>query len=385
MPDPLDQRGEPSCGAAGALAGPDVSIVSEDPTREVRTPLQSGPCGERASTRGPGSGHVGWLRWVIGAGLVLVVACLVLLTCVLPVLPADGSGRILLTILAVLMGLGAGLSASIALARGARFRFAGVEPDLSAVPSEAELAPFLCQLPRLGDAPPSSGAEAIIDPTLVRAVRMAVLQRIRAGRGSTILVTSAEAGSGKTAVSILLGDSLTAGGKRVLLVDVNARHPALGERLGLGPGPGLIEVLRGASTDDQAIRPVGAARLSVLPAGDRSRAGRAAAVEPEALSAYLERWQKAYDVVLLDGGAVLPVGEVLALSRMADGTILVAREGHSRRTDVVEAVNHLVASGARFMGTVFVSSSRRGPGRPRPYRHAPGGPEPSRSSRIVPS
>ncbi|MBN1343897.1 MAG: polysaccharide biosynthesis tyrosine autokinase [Phycisphaerae bacterium] len=272
--------------------------------------------------------------------------------------------RVLLTIGSVFLGLCAGLG--LALIRTTTSQSIH---ELQDVPRTVS-APFLGQLPLIRDRQLEDPEELVVQGEYLRMARTALLQRLDGKHGNTILVTSSDPGSGKTTVSTLLAESLAQCGKKVLLVDADLRKPSVSERLGIRLSPGLIETLKGEISDAEAIVRTDTERLSVIPAGQGWHGNEPELLANGALATCLERWRKDYDIVLLDSSPVLPVADARILARHTDGTIMVVREGHCRRADVVDALAHLVTAGARLMGTIFIGSLRRG-GYKSSYYHYP--------------
>jgi non-specific protein-tyrosine kinase len=60
-----------------------------------------------------------------------------------------------------------------------------------------------------------------------------------------------------------------------------------------------------------------------------------------------------YDLVLIDAPPLLPVTDAAVLASRADGTLLVARVGRTRREQVRKAMEALRAVDARVLGTVL--------------------------------
>ena len=101
--------------------------------------------------------------------------------------------------------------------------------------------------------------------------------------------------------------------------------------------PGLIAVLTGRATDEEAIHKADGAQLWVLPAGaPRPDGADADLLAGESIGACLQRWQTERDLILLDSTAVGPVADTRILSRHADAAILVARQGQCRRGQLLE-------------------------------------------------
>ena len=287
----------------------------------------------------------------------------------------DGDRRIILSVLAMFGGLAAGVS--IAFLRLVLGQSIHEIHDLK----QAVSAPFLGQLPLLANIQTSGDQELSLQGEYMRMIRTALLQRTDGRGGNAILVTSAVAGSGKTTISTLLARSLADCGKRVLLVDADLRNPSVMDRLGLHAERGLVDTLSGRTTDADTIIPSGTDRLSILPAGGDILGDDSPEILADgAFTSCLARWRDEYDIVLFDSSPVLPVADARILSRHVDGTVLVVKEGHCRRSDVVDALTHLVTSGGRLLGTVFIGSLPRDRARSSYYTYPYGGPTRSTSS-----
>ena len=219
--------------------------------------------------------------------------------------------------------------------------------------------PFLGHLPLVRDPERISAQEERRLAECMRMIRTSLLQRLPGGRG-VVLVSSAGPGAGKTAVAMLLARSLAQAGKRVLLVDADIRRPSLATRFNLPAGPGLLDMLARKAREQDVIRTNGQPGLSIVPAGDLYGGG----FEPELLAngemgRSLKRWREAYDVVVLDAPPVLPVADARILAPMADGVLMVVREKHCHRDEVVEAIACIGAAGGRLLGTVFLGDRGR--------------------------
>ena len=64
-----------------------------------------------------------------------------------------------------------------------------------------------------------------------------------------------------------------------------------------------------------------------------------------------------FDVVLIDSPPVLPVADALILSGYADGVLLVAAAGHTRRAELRRAAEKLAQANAPLVGTVLNKAS----------------------------
>jgi receptor protein-tyrosine kinase len=199
---------------------------------------------------------------------------------------------------------------------------------------------------------------------LLRA-RLQFTQRGNGTGGSTILVTSAGASSGKAAVTANLAASLARAGERVVCVDANLRRPGLHRYLGLpSQAPGLSDVLEsGVELDDALVRielappsengakPASErGRLDVLRAG--SPPSRADLLTPEALDSLLEQLRDRADYIIFDSPTLL-VSEFFPLAVKADSVLLVARRGRTTKAQAEAARETLARLGVESVGVVL--------------------------------
>jgi capsular exopolysaccharide synthesis family protein len=145
----------------------------------------------------------------------------------------------------------------------------------------------------------------------------------------SLLITSAEAGEGKSSVALHLALAFAASGTRTVLVETDLRRPQLATRLNLPPGPGLSGLLLTDSPPEEGID-----RLTIGSGGDRVldviHAGPippnpAELLESSRTSLLLESLQSSYDMVVLDGPPALLLSDLVPLMRQVSGILLVAR------------------------------------------------------------
>jgi capsular exopolysaccharide synthesis family protein len=168
---------------------------------------------------------------------------------------------------------------------------------------------------------------------------------------NTIAIASANAGEGKSNVSINLA-AVTAMslGRRVLLIDCDLRRPMVQRSLGLEPKHGLAEILMGRATPDEAIIEVEGTTLDVIGV-------RAQPQNPSELLAsskmreLVNEMSERYDRVFLDTPATLGLPDSKIVSELCDGCLLVVRAGETSRDDVESALE--VLDRRRIVGLVL--------------------------------
>lgn len=260
--------------------------------------------------------------------------------------------RIVYTAMALVLGLGMGGGA--AFLRASRNQAIYTPKDM----------PHPMQVPFLGYIPATRARKSSDDevsPAMVesiRFVRTALLSRLDGEGCTTVLVTSADTGTGKTTFTMMLGKSFAQAGKKVLMIDADFRRMSLTKRFGLPDKSGFIQSLRQRSVSKQHIFPTETSGLSIVPAGKRDDDD--AVFEEIANGVFntcIDELRKQYNIILLDSSPILMLADATILSSYVDGTIMVERELVSRRANVISALAHLGSAGGRLLGTVFIGSS----------------------------
>jgi Mrp family chromosome partitioning ATPase len=153
-----------------------------------------------------------------------------------------------------------------------------------------------------------------------------LLAQYPSGWGQVLLFTSPAPWGGTT--TVLLNLAVTAArqeGRRVAVVDANFRRPALGERLGLGPAPGLREVLSGTVPLAQALQETAQKNLWALMAG-RSEHGPDGRLPLDWLMPTLRQLRQQFNLVFVDAASWNEGSEVSALAATSDAVYMVIHQ-----------------------------------------------------------
>jgi Mrp family chromosome partitioning ATPase len=70
------------------------------------------------------------------------------------------------------------------------------------------------------------------------------------------------------------------------------------------------------------------------------------------MKSVIELLVQKFDYVLFDTPALLPVGDVIALSSLVDGIILITRQAYCKEDDLREACKQLADYKTKFIGVV---------------------------------
>ncbi len=178
---------------------------------------------------------------------------------------------------------------------------------------------------------------------------------------NTCLVVSPGRGDGKTSLACNLATALAQAGRRVLLVDINARNPKVEEAFGLEPGPGLGEVLFGNREPNEIVRQTDYANLYVIGPG-RQRDVVVGKLASRDMVAFFEQAEQAFDHVIIDTPPALLMADAKLLAPVVDGVVVVIGVGASTSGMVQRCLSDMRQIGANVIGLVLnkVKATRGG-------------------------
>jgi Mrp family chromosome partitioning ATPase len=180
----------------------------------------------------------------------------------------------------------------------------------------------------------------------------------RQGLGSDIKVltiASADPGDGKTMLATNLAHTLARQGRAVVLVSSDLRRPEVEKLLGLGQGPGLAEALQDDPIPAVAMLVSINDHLLILPAGmPNKHPGELLASKRLADTIQMLRQM---GIVILDSPPARLSADAIALSAVADATLVVARSGVTRMRSLREVTAGLRRDRVRQLGVVLVGTS----------------------------
>ena len=192
-----------------------------------------------------------------------------------------------------------------------------------------------------------------------RALRTSILMSFAGSPPKTILITSCQAGEGKTTTAINTATSLTQLDAKVLLIDCDLRLPSLHRRLDIAPGRGLSTYLSSNTDIDELIQETNIPNLSVLPCG-QIPPNPAELISSPKMRELLKELSETYDHILLDSPPLLNVTDSVILSGLVDGTILVVNSGKTTRQMLQRCRQELLNVHSKILGVVLNRVKLRG-------------------------
>ena len=168
-----------------------------------------------------------------------------------------------------------------------------------------------------------------------------------------LAVTSAVNDEGKTSVAVQLAVSLARSTKEpLLLIDGDMRAPDIHRVFGTALEPGLVGVLSGQCTLEEAILTDASPDVHVLPAG-RLHGSPHQLLGNGTWKSLLARIPACYRYVVIDTPPVLAASEAPVLANGADAAVVCAMRGTSRLDQIRKTIERLAATGCRPVGTVL--------------------------------
>ena len=182
---------------------------------------------------------------------------------------------------------------------------------------------------------------------------------------SSLMVTSAMAGEGKSTLALGLAISAARLHQRVLLIDADLRQPTLHQKLNLPNEYGLSTLLSSDATlPIQSSIHASSSYIDILTSGPMPTDPVNLLSSPR-MRELMAGFEKSYDLVLLDAPPVLGMVDAIITASFCRGVVLVARIGKVTKTELTQATGMLsklniigvVANGVGNATKTYVSNA----------------------------
>jgi capsular exopolysaccharide synthesis family protein len=171
---------------------------------------------------------------------------------------------------------------------------------------------------------------------------------------SSVAITGATRGEGKTFTACNLALVRASHGARTLLIDADMRASSVAKFFDLPPGPGLSDVLAGA-TDLTSVWQqvkVSGSELWVVPAGTPTPQS-VGLLESPAFTTLLARAARYFDLVIIDTPPVSMTTDAATVATRVNAVILVIRGGITDRPALNMTMERLRRARGKIVGVVL--------------------------------
>jgi capsular exopolysaccharide synthesis family protein len=179
--------------------------------------------------------------------------------------------------------------------------------------------------------------------------QLAIREQLR-----VVLVSSALRGEGKSTTVAYLATALALHpGRKILVLDLDFRHPSVNRHFEVEVKAGLADALMGKCHPQDTIIRTDLPELDLmLPCRDGESADPALLHDTVKLHWLFNALRVSYDLILVDAPALVPVADAAALVPLSDGVVLMAMAGLTTKHHLNRARDLCLGMGARILGLV---------------------------------
>ncbi len=218
--------------------------------------------------------------------------------------------------------------------------------------------PLIGIVPRITRADATSKAKMIADGTdkhtveAFRGIHSTLNLNEESKKAKVILTTSTIPGEGKSFVSTNMALTYASHGDRTLIIDCDLRMPNVAKSLDLENKNGILQVLNGDLTLDQAIIKNFWTNTDVLVAGGRTKSPTQL-LSSQKFESLLHELRMRYDKIIIDSPPLAPVSDALNILPLTDGVIYVIRFNTTKRKTANLNVRRLRESNVPVFGAIL--------------------------------
>ncbi len=193
-----------------------------------------------------------------------------------------------------------------------------------------------------------------------RVIRSNLLVSLADLKRPRVIITSANPGEGKTVTCANLAVSFARAGQRVVLVDLDLRHPDAHRLVGAHNRFGVCDLLLGRRPLEDCLQYLQLPGVDAQSAQGVYFIGTGPPVHnPTELlgssrtAVMLDELGRQADLILIDAPPVLPVADMLVIGRIVTGVLLVVEARRTTVTQLAKTKDLLTRNQTRILGVVL--------------------------------
>lgn len=167
------------------------------------------------------------------------------------------------------------------------------------------------------------------------------------------LVTSAEAGEGKSTIAANIAMALAMRGSKVALVDCDLRNPSVRERLNMeAEGVGLCEYLLEEAEVSDVLKWNETYQMYVVPGG-QPIGNASELIDSPRMTTLLDSLKETVEYIILDTAPVGILTDTAVLAEAADAALFVVKQDYANRAAILEGIEQLAESRIYISGCIL--------------------------------
>jgi capsular exopolysaccharide synthesis family protein len=171
------------------------------------------------------------------------------------------------------------------------------------------------------------------------------------GNIKTIMMTSSLASEGKTTTISNIATIMTEQDKKILIIDLDLRKPAVHKQFNLSNNTGLTDLL--LKKDDyknytKQVYP----KLDVITSG-KVPANPSEIVNSKALQDVIKELSFHYDYIFIDAPPIIAVSDPITIAKFSDAVILTIAYSNTEKELAKKAIDSLRSVNANIIGTIL--------------------------------
>lgn len=170
-----------------------------------------------------------------------------------------------------------------------------------------------------------------------------------------IMISSAEKNDGRSTTAAYLALALAESGKKTILIDCDLRNSNIHNMFGLENDKGLVDFLSGVIDFKDAVKATKQNNLAIVTSGAVT-SNYAELLVSSKFNDFLEKLKEDFDYIIIDTPPITESSDAQALSKYADGSVLVVRDGQTERKTAIKAKDILKKANANIIG-VFLNKT----------------------------
>ncbi|TDX01780.1 GumC family protein [Dinghuibacter silviterrae] len=178
-----------------------------------------------------------------------------------------------------------------------------------------------------------------------------------------ILVTSSISGEGKSYVSSNLAHALAMSDKKVVLLELDLRRPAVSKAFGISREVGITNYLIGQKEGDEIIKSTSVHKnLFLIPSGPIPP-NPSELISGERVAALLDYLDTIFDYIIIDSPPINPVTDSYLIAPLCHANLYVVRHAVTPKSSIKVLDANIRLHGLKNMGIIFNGIKSRGLGR----------------------